>query len=162
VRQAALRPLPRTLGNTKEFLRFGATSSRNRSRCRGKCQCLKHLATQEQPSVSQGRRTCSKPSAPEALACLAIRGENAGNPGCPPAWLPGTQVPKPPMAHQMVKVAGTEMPQVLRCLRSASSRSNSPVGPLAPSRFCHLLAQPCSPNHSVKGTCLRQAPYVER
>ena len=55
-----------------------------------------------------------------------------------------------------------QMPKVSTRQRRAhwaSSQSSSAVAAL---RSGHPLAQSGSPNHSVKGTCLRQAPYVER
>jgi hypothetical protein len=55
-----------------------------------------------------------------------------------------------------------QMPEVSTRQRRASWASH-PVSAVAPLRSCRLLAQPSSPNHSVKGTSRkRAAPYVER
>jgi hypothetical protein len=61
---------------------------------------------------------------------------------------------RPNLKHQMPEVSTRR-----RCAARASSQSPSTV---AVSRCCHLLAQPRSPNHSIKRTRLRQAAYVER
>jgi len=55
-----------------------------------------------------------------------------------------------------------QMPEVSTRRRRASGTSSQSSSAIAVSRSCHPLVQPGSPNHSVKGTCLRQAPYVER
>jgi hypothetical protein len=55
-----------------------------------------------------------------------------------------------------------QMPEVSTRRRHASGPSSQSSSAVAASRSGHPLAQPGSPNHSVKGTCLRQAPYVER
>jgi hypothetical protein len=55
-----------------------------------------------------------------------------------------------------------QVPKVSTCqgrAHWASSQSSSAVAAL---RSGHPLAQPGPPNRSVKGTCLRQAPYLER
>jgi hypothetical protein len=55
-----------------------------------------------------------------------------------------------------------EMPEVSTRVPSAGRWPGLGVARSVAPRSCHLLAQPRSPNHSVKETCLRQAPYVER
>ena len=55
-----------------------------------------------------------------------------------------------------------QMPKVsTRQRRACWASSRSPSAVVA-SRSGHLLAQPGVPNRSVKGTCLRQAPYLGR
>jgi hypothetical protein len=56
-----------------------------------------------------------------------------------------------------------QMPEVSTRQRRASWRPSRSLSAVAASRSGHLLAQPGSPNRSVKGTSRkRAAPYVER
>jgi hypothetical protein len=56
-----------------------------------------------------------------------------------------------------------QMPEVSTCQRCASGLSIQSLSAVAVSRSGYPLAQPGSPNHSVKGTSRRRAaPYVER
>jgi hypothetical protein len=56
-----------------------------------------------------------------------------------------------------------QMPEASTCQRCASGLSIQSLSAVAVSRSGHSLAQPGSPNHSVKGTSRRRAaPYVER
>ena len=55
-----------------------------------------------------------------------------------------------------------KMPEVSTRRRRASRPSSQSSSAVAVSRSGHPHAQSGPPNRSVKGTCLRQAPYVER
>ena len=56
-----------------------------------------------------------------------------------------------------------QMPEASTCQCRASGLSIQSLSVVAVSRSGHSLAQPGSPNHSVKGTSRRRAaPYVER
>jgi hypothetical protein len=148
LRQGAIRPLRRTLGNARNaFTALPVLPQTNSLSLQ--VFMLKHLAHQEQPSANHAHLTCPKPAASAALACLAIRGENAGSQRCPPARLPG----------------GNQMQQAFWCLRSAQLRLHGCAPSLAASRSGQLLAQRLSPNPSVKGTSCgkpQAAPYLER
>jgi hypothetical protein len=108
---------------------------------------LRRHATQEQPSVRQAHRTCSKPFATQTLDCFAVRRQNAGSLRSSTASLQ----------------PASEMQQTSRCLRSAQSHLYRHASASVALRSGHLVAQRHSPNPSVKGTSRkRAAPYVER
>ena len=104
----------------------------------------KRLASREQPSVRQAHRTCTKPSATLALVCSVIRRQNAGSLSSSAAGL----------------LPGSETQQTFRCLRSAQSHLHRCASVLVALRSGHLLAQPHSPNPSVKGTSCGKPPLT--